>query len=187
MSDTRSHKTPTRGVTLIELLFLVAIVLVALVLSVPFAARSLQSAAINRLADDGKSLFEAIVRYQSDHGHPPYPGSAEDEGLNLRTLAPLTTAGYFRNAEALLSRLSDHRLLAYDTPGLPGREGFWMILVDAQRPEIQVLVASTDQFPLTPDSFLEGIYLIRGMSLEKLDDAPVPVPQPSSQDGSQHG
>lgn len=187
MSEIRSPNTPVRGLTLIESLVLVAIVAVALVLAMPIASRSLQRAAINRLADDGKSLFESIVRFQSDHGHPPYPGSADDDGLNLRTLAPLTTAGYFRNADALLSRLSDHRLLAYDTPGLPGREGFWMILVDGQRPGIQVLVASTDQFPLTPDTFIEGIYLIRGTSLEKLDDAPVPVPPPPSQGGSRHG
>ncbi len=187
MSDTRPHQARSKGITLIELLVAVAIMAILTVESFPAISRSRQASAIERLATDGEQIFQSLARYQSDHGRLPYPGVGDGEGLNLRTLAPLTTAGYLVSPDAILARLSDHRVLAYDTPGLPGREGFWLILVDAKRPELQVLVASTDQFPLAPDTFIEGIYLIRGTTLEKLRDAPQPLVATDPSDETQHG
>lgn len=170
-----------RGMTLPELLTGLGVAGLLMVAAVPTYGRSLQAAAIKGLSRDGQVLQAALARYQSDHGHPPTPGSEGQDGLNLRTLAPLTTDGYLTNETALLARLQDKRVLAYDTPGLPGREGYWLLLVDAARPEIQMLVAATDQFPLAPDQWVEGVYLIRGSKLEPVATAPLPdEPEPES-------
>lgn len=160
----------------------VASLLVAL--AIPTVSRALQASRQERLAGTAQELFSAIRRYEEDHGFPPPPGSKQPEGLNLRTLAPLSQAGYLVNSEEILSLLRDGRVTAYDRPGLTGEAGFWLLLVDRSRPEIQLLAAATDSFPLAPGQWLEGIYQIRGDRLVKLRDAPrAPAREASSPPG----
>jgi hypothetical protein len=175
-----------RGVSLTAL-GLAAAALVALVsTAIPLAQRWQQTAAIDRLCDDGAKLFDAIVRYNAHHGFPPPDGTRSPEGMNVRTFAPLSTQGYLDDAETILASLEGERVMAYDTPGLPGREGFWLILADRQHPEIQLLVASTDAFPMAPETWLEGIYLIRGSSLEKLRALPLNDTSRAIPEGARH-
>ncbi len=167
----RKSRSRARGITLVELLVVLLTLSLLVALAVPATTRALQSAHRTRLAGIGQALFHAVQRYVVDHGHPPPPGSSQVDGLNLRTLAPLAPAGYLPHPGALLDALRDRRVTAYDTPGPPGKEGFWMLLIDGERAEIQVLVASTDQFPLSPGVWIEGIYQLRGNRLERLADA----------------
>ena len=162
----------SRGLTLLETL--IALVLVGLLasLAVPTLGRALLVARQQRLASAAGQIFTAVRRYQADHGRPPAPGSLQPDGFNLRTLAPLADRGYLAGTDGILAQLKDGRVTAYDTSGPEGTGGFWLLLIDADSPELQILAASTDNFPLSPGHWLEGIYLLRGDRLEKLRGAP---------------
>ncbi len=131
----------------------------------------------DRLVADARILYQAIARYEDDHGAPPLPGTSTASGLNLRTLAPLATTGYLPEADSILARLRDERVTAYDATGAQGR-GFWLVLTDRTDPSVQVLAARTDSFPLAAESWIEGIFAFEGDALRKL--APPPAPRDGS-------
>ncbi|MDQ7086654.1 MAG: hypothetical protein Q9Q13_01815 [Acidobacteriota bacterium] len=162
--------------TLLETLLALALVAILTSLAVPTFGRALVAARQQRLAAAAGQIFTAVRRYQADHGHPPAPGSLRPDGFNLRTLTPLADRGYLAGPEAILTQLKDRRVTAYDTSGPDGSSGFWLLLIDADSPELQILAASTDDFPLAPGRWLEGIYLLRGEQLEKLRGAPSLAP-----------
>jgi len=160
-----------RGVSLVQAALGLAVASLFVALAIPTVSRALQASHQERLAGTAQVLFAAIRHYEEDHGSPPPPGSKQPDGLNLRTLAPLSQAGYLVDTDEILSLLRDGRVTAYDCPESAGEAGFWILLVDRSRPEIQLLAAATDAFPLAPGQWLEGIYQIRGDRLVKLRDA----------------
>ena len=133
-----------------------------------------QKSRADALADEGLRLLEALLDFEQESGIPPRPGAGERDGFNLRTLEPLAGAGFIGNPDEVLARLEGRRISAYDAPGLEGGEGFWAILQDLENPGIQVVVASTDSFPLAPDTWIEGVYLLRGDELERVRVASAP-------------
>lgn len=175
MFDRNTTTDRARGLSLAELVATLGLLTLIGVMAVPLVNRAMQAAAVRRLQEGGRTLYASLQRYQEDNGHPPRPAGGGDDGFNLRTLAPLTTGGYLTDPGSLLARFRDARVLAYDTPGLPGREGFWLIVGERTRPEIQLLIASTDQFPLTPDTFLEGLFLIEDATVRRLEGPPLPA------------
>ncbi len=187
MTRVLSRDRQPRGVTLVELLVVLGVLAVLVSISIPFGTRALQEARQQRLVAVGRSLFVAVERYVADHGHPPWPGASIPGGLNLRTLEPLHGGGYLNHSAGLVEPLRDGRVTAYDTPGLPGSEGFWLLLVDKNRPEVQVLAASTDEFPLAPGTHLEGIYLVRGHRLLHVDSPSAPTRSARANRGPKKG
>ena len=169
--------------TLLETLVALTLVGILASLAVPTLSRALVVARQQRLASSAGQIFAAVRRYQADHGRPPAPGSLRPDGFNLRTLTPLADRGYIAGPESILAQLKDRRVTAYDTSGPDGSGGFWLLLIDADSPELQILAASTDDFPLAPGQWLEGIYLLRGEKLEKLRGAPPLAPTEKTQAG----
>ncbi len=165
-----------RGISLLELVLSVAIVATLATLSVPASRRVVDRAHVARLAADGRVLAAALLRWEADHGAPPPAGASRPGGFNTRTLDPLVARGYLLSPAPILGHLAKGRVTVYDAPGAePGAgRGFWLVLTDAGRPGLQVLVASTDAFPLAPGDWIEGIYLLRGDRLERIDRAPLP-------------
>lgn len=165
----RERRTPL-WVRLAPLLALALVVAAALPLWTALNEKSRAEA----LADDGLRLLEALLAFEQENGIPPRPGAGQQEGFNLRTLEPLTSAGFVGKPDELLAGLRGRRISAYDAPGLAGGEGFWAILQDLENPGIQVVAASTDSFPLTPDTWIEGVYLLRGDELQRVRVASAP-------------
>ncbi len=126
------------------------------------------------LADEGLRRLEALLAFEEQHGAPPRAGAGERDGFNLRTLEPLAGTGFLGNPDDLLAGLAGRRVSAYDAPDLAGGEGFWALLQDAANPGIQVVAASTDSFPRAPDTWIEGVYLLRGDELERVRVASAP-------------
>lgn len=124
-----------------------------------------------RLTADASSVYLAIARFEDDHGAPPAPGAGRESGLNLRTLAPLSTGGYLPEAPAILARLHDGRVTAYDARD-DRSGGFWMVLTDVEDPRMQVLAARTDAFPLATETWIEGLFTWEGDALRKLAPPP---------------
>ena len=165
-----------QGMSLVELLACLAIVAVLATLAVPAARRVHDRSRLALLAADGRVLAGALLRWEADHGTPPPAGASSPDGFNTRTLDPLVSGGYLLAPAPILSHLADGRVAVYDAPGAqPGAgRGFWLVLVDRDVPGLAVVVASTDAFPLTPGTWIEGIYLLRGDRLERIDRAPLP-------------
>ncbi|RMG44970.1 MAG: hypothetical protein D6718_08840 [Acidobacteria bacterium] len=156
------------GVTLAELVIVGSVVAAVVLLALPVAKQAAQWRSQRRLSRAAAVLFEALEAYHSDRGSFPPPGANQPDGFNLRTLEPLSTHGYLRRPQELLSLLRGRRVSAYDSD----EDGFWLLLVDAHRPEIQIVVASTDRFPLQPESWIEGIYRLEGSRLVRLRAEP---------------
>ncbi|UCF69157.1 MAG: hypothetical protein JSV80_07705 [Acidobacteriota bacterium] len=153
------------GITATELLIVVAVLALIVVVTLPVAARWASRDNERRLVEVGNALFEALEQYRADHGQVPPPGAGAPGGFNLRTLAPLSTDGYVTDSEPRLAALRRRRVSAYDS--IAGSEAYWALLVDRDDPDVQVIVASTDAFPLLPDTWLDGVYVLRGERLEK--------------------
>ncbi len=174
-----------RGISLPELLVSVAIVAVLATMAVPASRRVVDRAHLARLATDGRVLASALLRWQADHGTPPPAGATRPDGFNTRTLDPLVSRGYLLAPAPILGHLAGNRVTVYDAPGAePGAgRGFWLVLTDGAIPGLQVVVASTDAFPLAPGTWVEGIYLLRGDRLERIDRAPLPTTFRGGRDG----
>jgi len=163
------------GISAVELLLGFAVVAVIAALAVPAISRVSRRSRLETLTEGAESFYRAVRRFEADHGRPPRPGAAQLAGLNLRTLDPLADTGYLADPQQLLAGLDHHRLTAYDTPGEGAHPGFWAILTAEEQPGLQVIAASTDDFPLAPGQWIEGVYLLRGEQLELLrEGGPLP-------------
>ncbi|GEM_PF-3405366 len=168
------------GLTLLEVLLVIAMLGILSVAAIPTMQRAHHAARFGKIVADGTAISRAILHFAADHGAPPPAGTRNGSGLNLHTLAPLSDTGYLRDSHAILSHLDGRQITAYDTPGPPERGGFWLIMTDARYRGLQILVASTDMFPLAPDTWLEGIYRIEGGEVHKIEGLPPAPPRDSA-------
>jgi hypothetical protein len=146
-----------------------ALVMIALVASaVPVLSRTAEQARVEAFQRDLSPLVEALLAFEASEGRAPSADGRRGRAFNLSTLAPLSDGGYLAAPDAVLAKLHNTRLDVYDNPGERDGRGFWLVATCAEDPRIQILVARTDHFPLVPERWLEGLYLVRGGTLEKL-------------------
>ena len=79
----------------------------------------------------------------------------------------MTKRGYYRGL--LLKRMRGNRADAYDSPDDQGRNReFWIEMTLAQDPSIRILIAKSDDAPLSGGRWVEGAFIYRDGDLEPL-------------------
>lgn len=159
-------RTGTEGATILEVVLLIALAAGIAVLGVRTAGLALAQSRVNDLAQVGTRIQQGLESHRAQRGRVP-SRSLDGRGLNLETLAPLTSDDLVESAETLLAKLAHGRVLAYDAPAA---QEYWLLIGDRHQPQLQLLVARTDSYPASKGTWLEGLYLVRASGLERVGE-----------------
>ena len=165
MRRTRFGKTrEDRGITLIEVMIVMAILFLLTAIAIPLYANAQRQAREKALVADGRYLFDALTRYYVDNG--AYPSESD---LDTRTLSPLSTEEYFSAATFFTRKLVGNRLTLYLAPDVDGADQQFIVVTHhALDPSIVVAVVSTDIIDEDGDWY-EGVFIITDEDLEEAD------------------
>lgn len=144
------------------LLSVVVIYMIVLIVSAAVDAANRREQ-LRMLTKEAEALRLAFERYnERNHG---YPATYSGGRFDVATLDPLRKRGYYDGP--LLVHLWNHRADAYDSPddGGPNRE-YWLELTSQADPGVRVLVARSDDAPLSGGAWREGVFVYRDGVLE---------------------
>ena len=121
------------------------------------------TADLKLVAREADELYAAFESYFERHLE--YPNAYAGNVFELETLDPLAKRGYYRGV--LLAKMRGARADAYDSPDDKGRNReFWVEMTLAQDPSIRILVAKSDDAPLSGGRWVEGAFIFRDGDLE---------------------
>jgi len=154
------------GFTLVELLVTVAILAVIAAMAAPVYMNALRQSHRAGLVAEANSLYKAFQRYYLDHSRFPPASTPPADAFQLDTLEPLVSRGYVWEGSAILAKLVDREVTAYAAPASGAAAAqFWAVLTLEFDPDVQVLVANTDQYPGHTGEWFEGLYYIEGSDI----------------------
>ena len=118
-----------------------------------------QRTRLRGLPIDGLVLYDLQDEQARTEAERPFPF--------LETLDPLARRGYYRGV--MLAKLTNNRADAYDSPDDKGRNReFWLEMTLAMDPSVRILVAKSDDAPLSGGRWVEGVFIYRNGELEPL-------------------
>ena len=123
IGDTRRSE---RGITFYELLICCGIIGLLAAMAVPIYQNALAKARRVALAGDFNELYSAFMRYHVDYGK--FPADTGAGSLDTRTLAPLSTSGYFSHTQTINDQLQSHRVMFYWAPDWEGPNSDFIIV-----------------------------------------------------------
>jgi len=157
-----------KGYSLIELLVVAATLAVIMAITVPLMRSAILRAEVASLAADSKTIHLAFKRFYIDNDM--YPNSGSAPSFDLGSFEPLVSEGYYD--AHVLGKLVDGAADGYDSPDDRGvNQEFWLEMTLKYDPSVRFLVVDSDDAPLSPGVFRDGIYLYRNGVL-----APLTVP-----------
>lgn len=165
MRRTRFGKTrENRGITLLEVMIVMAILFLLTSIAIPLYANALRQAREKALVADCRDLFGALTRYYVDHG--AYPSESD---LDTQTLSPLSTQEYLSATTPFTRKLEGNRLTFYFAPDVDGEDQQFIVVARHARDlSIIVAVVSTDIIDEDGD-WIEGVFVITEEELEEAD------------------
>ena len=148
-----------RGFSALELLITVAVIGIVMAAAMPVYREAIMKAHRKALVADGRGFYSAMMSYHADQGSFP------DDSLELDTLDPLASEGYYSSAKALLGKLDGSALQLYLAPdeGAVDSE-FVAVMRSARYPDIIVVVAHTGIIT-SANQFLDGVFVINEADL----------------------
>ena len=142
-----------RGLTVVDVLAVLAIVTVLILIAIPEVRDVGTRAETDALLDDARALYAAFKEYRVDH-------QAYYATLSPDTLQPLRSDGAY--AGALTRRLLGGRIDGFDSPDDRGTDQeFWLEMTLERDPSVRILVADSDDAPLGGGVWLDGVYRFR--------------------------
>lgn len=153
------------GFTIVEILVVMTILAIIMSIALPELHQARVRATVGAMAGDARSVYLAFKQYYIDYGR--YPNASSDPAFNLTTFEPLRSAQYYNGNinRLLLSNLPD----AYDSPDDQGpNQEFWLEMTLSLDPSVRMVVANSNDAPLSGGQWLDGIYLYRSGVLSRL-------------------
>jgi prepilin-type N-terminal cleavage/methylation domain-containing protein len=139
-----------RGFTIVEILITMAIIAVILAIAIPEVHNARVRAQAGAVIADAKAIYTAFKQYQVDHSSY-YPS------LSLDTFEPLRSEGKYTGNVVVL--LVDGKADGYDSPDDQGaNQEFWLEMTLKHDPTVRVLVADSDDAPLSGGVWLDGVF-----------------------------
>jgi type II secretory pathway pseudopilin PulG len=158
-------RTAESGFSVIELMIVALIVVLLAAIAVPLYTDALRKSRGNALMVELHHVYDAMMRYHADYGSFPSEDAFDEE-----TLAPLSTLGYFDNAEGLVSKLDGNQVMLYLAPDADGPDSHFVLLTrHAADPEIIVVAVHTDVIAAT-GGWVDGVYVIDDGDLAEAGD-----------------
>jgi prepilin-type N-terminal cleavage/methylation domain-containing protein len=149
------------GYTMVELLIVVAIIGLVMTIAVPLYSGAIDKSHRSTLLHDAGELHRSFMRYYVDQGVFPSVSSPVDRALNLQTLAPLSTGGYFRHVETFTHKLANGAIQNYDSPNIGGADTqFWATINSLRQPGFILLIAHTNDLPIDRGTWYDGVYFV---------------------------
>jgi hypothetical protein len=108
---------------------------------------------------EARALYDALEQYRTRHG--AYPGATEPPGLAPASLEPLRRRGYYHGF--LPAKLLGRQIDAY-AANAAGE--FWLEMTLEADPDVRILVARSDEAPMSAGSWREGVFVWTGDALE---------------------
>jgi len=149
------------GYTMIELLMVVAIISLVMTIAIPLFTGAIDKSHRATLIHDAGELYRSFMRYYVDEGVFPAQSTPPARALNLQTLAPLSTGGYFRHVESLMHKLDNGQIQNYDSPSIGGADTqFWSTINSVRQPGFILLIAHTNDLPINRGEWYDGVYYV---------------------------
>lgn len=150
---------PRRGFTLLELMTVSVIIGILSLIAVSGFQKVRLKATVSSVVADGKTLYGGFQQFYGDNYE--YPNATNPPSFDLTTFEPMTSMGY--NTGMMQDRLLNGQADAYDSPDDQGdNQEFWVTMRLRLDPSYAVVVASSDDVPLDPGTWYEGVYVFKG-------------------------
>jgi prepilin-type N-terminal cleavage/methylation domain-containing protein len=155
----------TRGFTLIELMIVVVIISLASAIAIPVYESALENTHRSALQADSYQLYNALMTYQFDYDK--FPGESE---FDLKTLAPLSTEGYFNAARTFTGKLRDKQVLIYLAPDIDGEDTQFIALAQSEIDPGMIFAVVYTNIVEETGGWVDGVYIITPEDLEDAED-----------------
>jgi len=159
------HLHHTDGFTLIELMIVVVIISLASAMAIPVYENALENTHRSALQADSYQLYNSLMTYQFDYDK--FPSESE---FNVKTLAPLSTDGYFNAARTFTGKLRNKQVLIYLAPDVDGEDTQFIALAQSDiDPGMIFAVVYTNIIEET-GGWVDGVHVITPEDLEEAED-----------------
>lgn len=112
---------------------------------------------------EATDLYQALQAYHERHGS--YPNSHAEPRIDEGTLDPLRRRGYYTGQ--ISGVLLNGRIDAYHSPDDQGlNQEYWVEMTLERDPSVRLLVAHSDDAPLSGGDWKEGVFIYRNGRLE---------------------
>ena len=139
-----------KGFTILEVLIVLAIIAILVAIIIPELHNARARAHAGAIIADSRSIYNAFKRYQVDN-------SAYYSTFALDTFEPLRSSGEYNGIMARL--LFNGQADGFDSPDDMGADQeFWIEMTVGFEPSIRILVADSDDAPLSGGVWLDGVY-----------------------------
>ena len=151
-----------RGFTLIELM-IVTVIIGLLAGIAGLVTRDLQGKAhLTSVVADGRILFHGLEEFYVNNYM--YPNATSDPAFDLVTFEPLRSMVGYQGS--INSRLLNGQADAYDSPNDRGpNQEWWLQMTLLIDPSFQVVMAVSDDVPLLPGVWMQGVYTFENGAL----------------------
>ena len=152
-----------KGFSILEVLVVLTIIGILTSIAIPELFNAKIRAQISAVSVESKSLLTGFKQYYLDWG--AYPNSVSDPAFDLATFDPVRSAGFYHGTMTRLLR--NERADSYDSPDDTGEnQEFWLEMTLKSDPSVRIVVADSNDAPLSGGAILDGVYVYRYGTLD---------------------